>query len=724
MATLKTSPPISLLLASLLSQLSHATAQTLGPTASPPAQPLTEGRVFYTGDSTQISIGLTQDAQVHGEISGVLHESATHAWLGEIWGSRKDGGIKLSHHRHNTPDSVRKLFVAIDQNPSRDRKITLGYGRETANWFGQLNVSKGLTGQRFVGQQESSVDTQNTGQVDGQQFMDLVTTTTQTRLFEKAYDHGIGLRIGRHLDSHHIRLSAGHDHEWGQANASQNTTSLMAEKMFPGTPHSIALQLSHSRRSGSTEAARSEARSLLIYRYSLGSNNAQSERLFRVNTIVNTPSVQVAQQPLPAPALPTTRTEKQWIKTKAVMNSDAFFEFDSAKLTPQALAELKRIAHLFQTQGREGPVQITGHTCDIGSDKVNDRLSLARAQAVNNHLIALGALNANDTKVQGQGKRQPKYAVTANTRAQNRRVELEFYSFVDQEKWVAIQVPAPASVASPPMPAAEPVVTYEREAIAQAPSWIQRALRAPMNHHRTVSVYRIKEEIQTQNTLRQWINRAPHAQNDLYTLQAGDTSALNVLENDRDPDTGDQIKLVSVSPPAQGKVHILGRQIIYTSQSNLAGNDSFSYTIEDSHGLQASAQVNIALTPAPPQPPKPTPPKPEPTKPVPPETPKPTPPEPPQPASNLAPKANDDRFGVSGRIPSSLDVLRNDNDPDGDPLTITGVSQPMVNSGTVTIESNRIVFTPRYPFMIDWFTYAISDGRGGSSNATVQLVDP
>lgn len=38
-------------------------------------------------------------------------------------------------------------------------------------------------------------------------------------------------------------LTAGYDYEWGRQNARQHTVSLMAEKMFVGTPHSIALQV-------------------------------------------------------------------------------------------------------------------------------------------------------------------------------------------------------------------------------------------------------------------------------------------------------------------------------------------------------------------------------------------------------------------------------------------------------------------------------------------------
>lgn len=685
--------------------------------------PLSEGRLLYIGDSAQLSVGMSHKARLHGELSGVLHETSRQVWLGEVWGSQGEGGIKLSHHLHNTPDSVLKLFVAIDQNTSRDRKITLGYGQETLNWFGQVNLSQGLTGKRLVAQQESSADTQNIGQAGGQHYLDFVTTTTQTRLFEKAYEHGIGLRIGRHLEAHNIRLSAGIDHEWGQNHARQNTASLLTEKMFPGTPHSIALQLSHAHKTGPTEPTHNDSRGMLIYRYSLGRNNAHAERRYQLQPVTHAaPTLQPPPPPAIAPAPPTTRIEKQWVKTKAIMNADAFFEFDSAKLTALAQSELLRIAQILQTQGREGPMLITGHTCDIGSDKVNDRLSLARAQAVKNHLLMLGAVTAEDISVKGQGKRSQKYPATAATRAKNRRVELEFFSFSAKEQLVEITTPAPQPPAATPAPSAAPIVTYERVAVAQPPAWIQRALRAPIPHNRTVSVYRTQEQTQTQSTRREWINQAPQAQNDQYILQAGSTTALNVLDNDRDPDANDTISILSVTPPALGQVSIVGRQIIYTSQSAQFGIDSFSYTIQDNQGLHATAQVSIKLTP-PPAPPLPPEPPVPPTPPTPPAPPAPQP-EPPAPVANGAPQANPDRFGVSGRTPSNLAVLNNDTDPDGDILTITGVNQPIANSGRVEIGKNGIVFTPNYPFMIDWFTYSISDGKGGTSSATVQLIDP
>jgi hypothetical protein len=68
-----------------------------------------------------------------------------------------------------------------------------------------------------------------------------------------------------------------------------------------------------------------------------------------------------------------------------------------------------------------------------------------------------------------------------------------------------------------------------------------------------------------------------------------------------------------------------------------------------------------------------------------------------------------------------IDVLANDSDPDGDPLTITEVSDPA--NGTTAIEANQIRFTPDAGFSGETsFTYVISDGRGGTSSATVTVT--
>jgi large repetitive protein len=72
-----------------------------------------------------------------------------------------------------------------------------------------------------------------------------------------------------------------------------------------------------------------------------------------------------------------------------------------------------------------------------------------------------------------------------------------------------------------------------------------------------------------------------------------------------------------------------------------------------------------------------------------------------------------------------IDVLSNDSDPDGDPLTVTSASAP---NGTVTINPDgTLSYTPNPGFeTTDTITYTISDGNGGTATgqAIVSVVRP
>ena len=48
----------------------------------------------------------------------------------------------------------------------------------------------------------------------------------------------------------------------------------------------------------------------------------------------------------------------------------------------------------------------------------------------------------------------------------------------------------------------------------------------------------------------------------------------------------------------------------------------------------------------------------------------------------------------------------------------------MPGLGTITQSGNQLVYTGAGKFTLQTITYTISDGRGGSATATVELVDP
>ncbi|NJS13814.1 MAG: tandem-95 repeat protein [Sphingopyxis sp.] len=90
--------------------------------------------------------------------------------------------------------------------------------------------------------------------------------------------------------------------------------------------------------------------------------------------------------------------------------------------------------------------------------------------------------------------------------------------------------------------------------------------------------------------------------------------------------------------------------------------------------------------------------------------------------TNPGPTAANNSASTSEDTPiPSINVLGNDSDPDGDPLTVTAASAP---NGTVTINGDGTLrYVPNANFNgTDTITYTISDGQGGTATATVTVT--
>ncbi len=86
---------------------------------------------------------------------------------------------------------------------------------------------------------------------------------------------------------------------------------------------------------------------------------------------------------------------------------------------------------------------------------------------------------------------------------------------------------------------------------------------------------------------------------------------------------------------------------------------------------------------------------------------------------NIAPVAEDDSKVISENMPTSIEVLSNDSDANGDVLTIESVSNP--RNGVAAISGSSISYIPNLNFSgLDSFTYTVSDGTL-SDTATVGL---
>ena len=92
-------------------------------------------------------------------------------------------------------------------------------------------------------------------------------------------------------------------------------------------------------------------------------------------------------------------------------------------------------------------------------------------------------------------------------------------------------------------------------------------------------------------------------------------------------------------------------------------------------------------------------------------------------AVNDVPVARPDAANVEKNGSLAIFALANDNDPDGDALTVLSFTQP--GRGTVAFSAKNINFryTPAKGFSgIDQFTYTLSDGHGGTAAATVNII--
>ncbi|MEI7768729.1 MAG: cadherin-like domain-containing protein [Chloroflexales bacterium] len=93
-------------------------------------------------------------------------------------------------------------------------------------------------------------------------------------------------------------------------------------------------------------------------------------------------------------------------------------------------------------------------------------------------------------------------------------------------------------------------------------------------------------------------------------------------------------------------------------------------------------------------------------------------------AFNHAPVAVDDVFIVTMNSSAEpMAALRNDSDPDQNTLTITAVTQGAHGVAAIGTAAANITYTPTTDYLgPDRFTYTISDGRGGSATATINLT--
>jgi hypothetical protein len=163
-----------------------------------------------------------------------------------------------------------------------------------------------------------------------------------------------------------------------------------------------------------------------------------------------------------------------------------------------------------------------------------------------------------------------------------------------------------------------------------------------------------------------------------------------VLGNDSDPG-GLPLTAVLVAGPEHGTLVLTpGGGFTYAPASNYVGGDAFRYRAATSQMTSESTLVSIVVADV---------------------------------NLNQPPVANNDQFFALGTTTvDSPGVLRNDTDPNNDPLTAQLISGP--EHGTLSLAGNgRFIYTPLIGYSgQDRFTYQASDGQLTSNVATAAIT--
>jgi hypothetical protein len=189
------------------------------------------------------------------------------------------------------------------------------------------------------------------------------------------------------------------------------------------------------------------------------------------------------------------------------------------------------------------------------------------------------------------------------------------------------------------------------------------------------------------------VNDPPIARDDNATTPKNTPIDIVVTANDSDPE-GAAPTLISspvvVAPTRGSAIRFSASTIRYTPNANQWGSDRFQYEIGDGSGARSRAWVNITITDV-----------------------------------NRPPIANTDFASTRVVQPVEINVVANDTDQDGDPLSLTStaiVVQPL-NGTTTRLSATNIRYQPRPNWYgSDSFQYEIEDGRGGRARGLVNVV--
>ena len=189
-------------------------------------------------------------------------------------------------------------------------------------------------------------------------------------------------------------------------------------------------------------------------------------------------------------------------------------------------------------------------------------------------------------------------------------------------------------------------------------------------------------------------NNPPVATQVTARVLAGETVSIQIPLTGIDPD-GDSVQLIGVaSNPEKGSIQsVTNGAIVYQAGDYSSGTDSFTYTVVDGLGARATGTVRVGIS------------------------------------ARLEgarnPVANADSVSVRPGRTVSVQVLANDSDPDGSPLTVTTVDPNTPNTKAKIVDKTSIDITPPKDPGNYSVIYTIQNEYGGTSaNFVTVKVDP
>ncbi|QOP41725.1 Ig-like domain-containing protein [Sulfurimonas marina] len=186
---------------------------------------------------------------------------------------------------------------------------------------------------------------------------------------------------------------------------------------------------------------------------------------------------------------------------------------------------------------------------------------------------------------------------------------------------------------------------------------------------------------QTYNLVVKRNEYAPVALDSVATTNEDNAVEIPLSFSDQNQDI---LAVQITTQPSHGVAIYANGSITYTPEVNFNGTDSLVYTVTDTTGLAATANVNITVN-----------------------------------AVNDAPTVLNDTDSVTTGASVTIDVLANDTDVDSDTLSITAVT--VGNYGTATINGGTIDYVAGLVAGTDTLTYTVSDGSV-DVNGTVTIT--